>query len=259
MCNHSFDCDQNCEYMKSFIKSLEKIKVNQGKDKSIKKVLEDMENKAIESSYTNMYDWQRRDLSKEDLFEYAEEMRKCLDKISIKSDYIGKVFHLLQQTEMRNDDILNNINNLSLYMNGASRSSGEKNLHAMNSLFDFVFNQDEYTFPIQKLMEFKKKSNEFWANRIDNLLKYYKDNRVVLMEKDFEYTILMDEPDRNLDIDNIMDLYKVLSFHKPQTQIIAVIHNPALIYKLSKLDHVNFIEMTKGYLKKVVNFMNKNK
>ena len=45
---------------------------------------------------------------------------KVLDGISIKSDYIGKVFHLLQQTEMRNDDILNNINNLSLYMNGAS-------------------------------------------------------------------------------------------------------------------------------------------
>jgi hypothetical protein len=36
---------------------------------------------AIESQYTNMCDWQRRDLSKEDLFEYAEEMRKCLDKI----------------------------------------------------------------------------------------------------------------------------------------------------------------------------------
>lgn len=141
---------------------------------------------------------------------------KVLDGISIKSDYIGKVFYLLQQTEMRKDDILDNINNLSLYMNGTSRSSGEKNLHAMNSLFDFVFNQDEYAFPIQKLMEFKKKSNEFWANRIDNLLKYYKDNHVVLMEKDFEYTILMDEPDRNLDIDNIMDLYKVLSFHKPQ-------------------------------------------
>ena len=60
---------------------------------------------------------------------------KVLDGISIKSDYIGKVFHLLQQTEMRKDDILDNINNLSLYMNGTSRSSGEKNLHAMNSLF----------------------------------------------------------------------------------------------------------------------------
>lgn len=53
---------------------------------------------------------------------------KVLDGISIKSDYIGKVFHLIQQTEMRNDDILNNINNLSLYMNGASRSSGESNM-----------------------------------------------------------------------------------------------------------------------------------
>lgn len=37
MCNHSFDCDQNCEYMKSFIKLLEKIKVNQGKFKPNKK------------------------------------------------------------------------------------------------------------------------------------------------------------------------------------------------------------------------------
>lgn len=44
-------------------------------------MIEDMEDKAIESRYTNMYDWQRRELSKEDLFEYAEEMRKCLDKI----------------------------------------------------------------------------------------------------------------------------------------------------------------------------------
>ena len=58
-----------------------KIKMCQKKDKSIKKVLEDIEDKAIESRYTNMYDWQRRELSKEDLFEYAEEMRKCLDKI----------------------------------------------------------------------------------------------------------------------------------------------------------------------------------
>ena len=37
---------------------------------------------------------------------------KVLDGISIKSDYIGKVFHLIQQTEMRNDDILNNINKI---------------------------------------------------------------------------------------------------------------------------------------------------
>lgn len=44
-------------------------------------MLEEIENKVIESQYTNMYDWQRRNLSKEDLFEYAEEMKRCLDKI----------------------------------------------------------------------------------------------------------------------------------------------------------------------------------
>ena len=57
------------------------IRIGQNENRSIKKVLEEIENKATESQYTNMCDWQRRDLSKEDLFEYAEEMRKCLDKI----------------------------------------------------------------------------------------------------------------------------------------------------------------------------------
>ena len=57
------------------------IRIGQNENRSIKKVLEEIENKAIESQYTNMCDWQRRDLSKEDLFEYEEEMRKCLDKI----------------------------------------------------------------------------------------------------------------------------------------------------------------------------------
>lgn len=65
----------------------------------------------------------------------------------------------------------------------------------------------------------------------------------------------MDEPDRNLDIDNIMQIYNVLSFHKLQTQIIAIVHNPALIYKLSKLDCVNFIEMTEGHLSKICIFV----
>lgn len=58
-----------------------KIRIDQKENKSIKKVLEEIEDKAIECPYTNMYDWQRRDLPKEDLFEYAEEMKKCLDKI----------------------------------------------------------------------------------------------------------------------------------------------------------------------------------
>ena len=66
----------------------------------------------------------------------------------------------------------------------------------------------------------------------------------------------MDEPDRNLDIINIDDIYGILSFHKPQTQIIASIHNPLLIYKLSKIEDINFIELEENYLMKVKTAIN---
>lgn len=180
---------------------------------------------------------------------------RVLDGVDIKADYVGKVFNLLQQSEMNNYDVLKNSHNFNLYMNGSSSSSGEKNICAISTLFDFIFSRQDYEFPIRSLAEYKKESNKFWIARIDNLLRYYANNHVKISEKDFEYTTLMDEPDRNLDIDNIANLYDVLSIHKPQTQIIAVIHNPALIYKLSELDCVNFIEMSKGYLKKIRVFM----
>ena len=35
------------------------------------------------------------------------------------------------------------------------------------------------------------------------------------------------------------------------TQLIGVIHNPILIYKLSKLERINIIELTDGYLEEI--------
>ena len=63
----------------------------------------------------------------------------------------------------------------------------------------------------------------------------------------------MDEPDRNLSLKNIQNIKSILSFHKQNIQVIAVIHNPLLIYSLSKNKDINFIEMSKGYIKKVKN------
>lgn len=179
---------------------------------------------------------------------------RVLDGIEIHADYISKVFHFLPHTEMMQDSILDCIENFGMYGAGLSCSSGEKGIVSINSFFQFMFSQDDYAFPIKRLKEIGEESNPFWADRIKNLVAYYANNRVEITEDDFEYTVLMDEPDRNLDIENIMQVYGVLSFHKPQTQIIAVVHNPALIYKLSKLDCVHFVEMTEGYLKKVKTF-----
>ena len=61
----------------------------------------------------------------------------------------------------------------------------------------------------------------------------------------------MDEPDRNLDIDNIDEVVGVLGTPKEMTQIIAAVHNPLIIGQLSKKSYINFIEMTPDYVSKV--------
>nr|UWH96854.1 MAG: hypothetical protein [Bacteriophage sp.] len=99
---------------------------------------------------------------------------KVLDGIDISSDYAGKVFRLLPSAEMNRDSVLKNISNLDLYVNNIRRSYGEKVVLSLESLFNLMFGQKDYTFPIQDLVEYKKKSNAFWIKRIDNLLKYYK-------------------------------------------------------------------------------------
>lgn len=67
------------------------------------------------------------------------------------------------------------------------------------------------------------------------------------------FTLLIDEPDRNLDIKNIKNLYPIFSNIREDTQIISVIHNPLLIYKLfKKCPYINFIETEKGYLQKIM-------
>lgn len=182
---------------------------------------------------------------------------KVFDGIDVKADYAGKVFRLMSHIEMENDEILDSIDNFGLYMNGLSGSFGEKAVCSISSLFNFMFNQKDYGFPIDELKKRKEGTNELWASRIESLLDYYKKNRVEVPEKDFEFTVIMDEPDRNLDIENIMQIYDILSFHKPKTQIIAAIHNPSLIYKLRDRSCVNFIEMSKGYLNDVISFMKK--
>jgi Fe-S cluster assembly ATPase SufC len=124
-------------------------------------------------------------------------------------------------------------------------------LNSLNSLFEYAFNNTEVEFPIRKLTDTRNKSTDIWKDKVNDLLSYYKENRVNITQGEFQYTFLVDEPDRNLDIDNIEMMYNILSFKKEYTQLICVIHNPILIYKLSKLDYINFVEMTPRYLSKI--------
>lgn len=182
--------------------------------------------------------------------------------IEIHADYKGKVFRLMSAGDMKNYDVLSNVSNFSLFVNATNNSTGEKIRTNLYSLFHCMFDGDGgRLFPLRELVKLSKGVNNFWANRLNNLIEYYKANHIKISGDDYEYTVLMDEPDRNLDINNIKEVHTILSFHKPEIQVIAVIHNPALIYKLSKLegeDKVNFVEMTPGYLNKVIKFMEKD-
>lgn len=182
--------------------------------------------------------------------------------IEIHADYKGKVFRLMSASDMKDRVALDNAANFSLFANAVKNSTGEKIKTSLYSLFHCMFEGDGgRLFPLRELVKLSKKVNDFWANRLSNLIEYYKTNHIKVNGEDYEFTVLMDEPDRNLDIDNIKEIHTILSFHKPETQVIAVIHNPALIYKLSKLEgdnKVNFAEMAPGYLNKVLKFMEKS-
>jgi hypothetical protein len=109
---------------------------------------------------------------------------------------------------------------------------------AINYLFNYIFGKKvKLTFDYNQF-------SEVYPLYVD----YVEKHRVKCAN---EWTILMDEPDRNLSLDNIEEIKGILSFHKEHTQMIAVVHNPLLIYSLSKMEHINFIELTKGYVKKV--------
>lgn len=187
-----------------------------------------------------------------DLFYDSFDNKKGLkDGIEIKADYLSVVYNYFVAKEMDNDDILSSAHTVSAFMDSISSSTGEGMVSMLCHLFDFAFKNKDVEFPIKQIESMMNVSNEYWAGNFRLLLEYYQKNRIQITKRDFAYTFLLDEPDRNLDVARIEEFYNVLSYEKEYTQLICVIHNPILIYKLSKLDYINFIEMSPDYLSEV--------
>lgn len=180
----------------------------------------------------------------------CSDKMKFNDGANVKCDFSIVSFNLRNPKEMNNEEALSNFNSFCSVYEGAKSSMGENMLIALNSLFKLAFDENtELSFPITKLERKINSVNEIWKENLKNLLNYYKKNHIKTEQKIF--TFLLDEPDRNLDISNIESIYAILSYERKDTQLIAVIHNPILIYKLSKLNYVNFIELKKGYLNEI--------
>ena len=150
-----------------------------------------------------------------DIFKHNEE--ELLDGIKITADYAGVVYNCLAHNEMKNEDILDNVTNMNYYLSNNGASTGETTVNSVGQLFKFAFRNTNIEFPLKEIMDIVKNKtcNDFWEERLTNLLKYYRDNRDnFITQQNFEYTFLLDEPDRNLDITNIDSVYEILSHRK---------------------------------------------
>lgn len=183
------------------------------------------------------------------------ESEKLLDGVDVAHDYNGVAFILRNSYEMENGDALRDMDSfVSAYKRRVS-SMGENTMFSIQTLFDVMFADKgvEYlAFPVANLKKIMDNAGDVWKERIRQLLQYYKRNQVTdLTPEDFQYTVLMDEPDRNLDIYNLDQVADILSQDKEMTQLIATVHNPLLIARLSRKPNVNIIEMTEGYVNAV--------
>jgi predicted ATPase len=167
---------------------------------------------------------------------------KFLDGADVYADYQRNTFRLSHAGEKEQHRAIETFEDFGTMFNQKHASTGEGVLVAINSLWDHIWGKKSQL--LFDYRQFKESDPLYW--------EYIKAHH---QEGSDEWTVLMDEPDRNLSIENIGQVKGILSMHKPQVQIIAVVHNPLLIYSLSKNPGVNIIEMTPKYIKKVKNLI----
>jgi predicted ATPase len=172
-----------------------------------------------------------------DLYDRFDNEKTFRGGAEVYADYTKNIFRMCHKGEKNDDNVLDSFDHFGEYYMQMHSSTGQGVLIAMNTMFKRMFSEGaKLTFDYDKVAE----ARPAYA-------RYIEKHKV----EGEEWTILMDEPDRNLDIENIGQIRGILSFHKPQTQVIAVVHNPLLICALSKSPEINIIELTEGYVERV--------
>lgn len=194
--------------------------------------------------------------------ENLDNIYKCF---VIKQDLSTPVFNLYRMSEDSHKLASNELNDkaeLTQFLGMREESKGQNVKGDLSQLFHIMFKQSSECYPL--LYYVKELTKTFPAKDVSDSPFIKEVNGEALLEtvkgnhtecKEPMYTILMDEPDAGLDVENLKDVYGMLSTQRPDTQVIAVVHNPLLIYKLSKLDYINIIEMSKNYLSEIKNFL----
>jgi energy-coupling factor transporter ATP-binding protein EcfA2 len=180
--------------------------------------------------------------------------------IDVYGDYTRVVFNFREASVIsQGDNWLDGEDNILQTMHESRSSSGQSILRTFNMMLDYMFGEsrlfkDQLMFPVGKL---RTKANEWKGDPDDNryarLLDYYTEHTVSCPSR---FTMLLDEPDKGLDIFNIINTIDIYSTERSDTQVIVCLHNPAVIYRLAtQKDPPNFIELTFGYVGDVIDFI----
>jgi ABC-type cobalamin/Fe3+-siderophores transport system ATPase subunit len=122
-------------------------------------------------------------------------------------------------------------------MESQKYSSGNKALHTMNRILTSLTNTD---YIEDKL---NGKVNDVWQKKIDIIHRLLKGSG-----KQKQRTLLLDEPDKNLDIPKQITFWNYIQEWAKQFQVIIASHN---IFALKV--KANFIELQQGYIEKCKN------
>lgn len=163
------------------------------------------------------------------------DLKHFKDGADVYADYERNSFAYLEIKDQETDLVMSSFDKFAAAYEAKHISRGQSVIYSMEKFLEEIFSEKtNHWFDYQKQ----------YADRTA-YLEYIEKHKIT----GNEWTLLLDEPDNNLSLESLEDLYGVLSFHKEHVQIIAVIHNPLLISRIS--DKCNVIEMTKGYVGKI--------
>ncbi len=170
-----------------------------------------------------------------------ENIKEIYKGVDVYADYYRNTYNMSSSEDKGNKQEIETMSDFAHFYEQVHSSYGEKTVDMISSLFEKAFGNDiKKTFDYEQFKDLLPQYNEYVHNhKIDK-------------DENDEFTLILDEPDRNLSIKNLKDIQDILSFHKERTQLIVVIHNPLLICALSKMDHINWIETTPGYKNKII-------
>lgn len=199
--------------------------------------------------FTLTDDWFVPKLNPSLIGDRLKESKIPINSFEIKANWNLPTYNLYRMKKdykaMNSQDTLFSKESITTRLYCLEESDGQNQVADFNMLMREAFQKEIPKNPYELIKSFNKDSE---------LLKFYDDNMI----NKSNYTILLDEPDAGLDIDNLLDIYDFLQFmatSRDDTQVISSIHNPLIIYKLSQIPEVNFIELTKGYVEKIKSFV----